>query len=330
MKHIIVEQHGQRELREFPRLFTVGRRPDCAVVVTLRDIAAVQVRVDHVDGEFVLSNLGKAGQVFVNGVAVDGKQTLKPRDEIEIGDARIILADEVIADRTADNSSVRIRCGCGAGLRVSSHYAGKVKHCPKCGMAFTVPTHDGTAQDEVPSNQELKNERTTVASVSCSNEPALPAAESTCPVCQCSVLADDELTTCPACGLQHHADCWNENLGCSAYGCSQVDCLKQGPDIRVTPGNLGAPRASAVMPLSQSPTDDAAPWEFALLGLSVLCLLIGTVTFGVPCLVGGSLIAAFVLLRDGRVNWAVLAFAGLANLVGLIAGIVISIHLYVS
>jgi hypothetical protein len=24
---------------------------------------------------------------------------------------------------------------------------------------------------------------------------------------------------CPACAAKHHRDCWNENKGCSVYGC---------------------------------------------------------------------------------------------------------------
>lgn len=47
-----------------------------------------------------------------------------------------------------------------------------------------------------------------------------------CGVCHSTVTRFDETATCPACGLLFHADCWQENRGCSAYGCSQVNALE--------------------------------------------------------------------------------------------------------
>lgn len=43
-----------------------------------------------------------------------------------------------------------------------------------------------------------------------------------CSYCQ-SPLADGETQTpCPDCGASHHAECWQENGGCSVYGCKQT------------------------------------------------------------------------------------------------------------
>jgi hypothetical protein len=46
----------------------------------------------------------------------------------------------------------------------------------------------------------------------------------TCPYCLTGFTTDAKIAICSACGSPHHADCWRENGGCTAYGCSQ------GPD----------------------------------------------------------------------------------------------------
>lgn len=55
----------------------------------------------------------------------------------------------------------------------------------------------------------------------------------TCSYCGADVLADESKTVCEACGLIFHAECWKENMGCTAYGCRMQNCLKAGPDLRI-------------------------------------------------------------------------------------------------
>ena len=46
-----------------------------------------------------------------------------------------------------------------------------------------------------------------------------------CPYCQTGVK-ESEAKLCPVCGMPHHAECWQENGGCTVYGCTgraQVD-----------------------------------------------------------------------------------------------------------
>lgn len=327
MSRIIVEQHGQRELREMPALFTVGRRPDCAVVCDSPEIAPVQARIDQVNGDLVLRNVGKSGLVFVNGAAVDGKRTITSRDEIQIGDVRLILPSEVTSVTSERSPGIRVKCRCGAGLQIASRYAGQRKHCPKCKAEFTVPSVNGEAKVAVARRSD-KTE-SLLPSIQPIQEPA-PTADSICSVCHCSILADEERTVCSACGLPHHADCWKENFGCSAYGCSQVNALKTGPDIRVAPNGLGdfqQPVVTPLLPVSV-PTIASPPWEFGILALSVLSFLFGVVSYGLPCFFVGALIVGFVFLREGRVNWGVLVGAGMICLVGFVSGIVISLNVY--
>jgi hypothetical protein len=55
--------------------------------------------------------------------------------------------------------------------------------------------------------------------------------ERICGVCHCPITLFDEVQACPSCGMSFHADCWQENRGCSAYGCAYVGALngKESP-----------------------------------------------------------------------------------------------------
>ncbi|HET6248275.1 MAG TPA: FHA domain-containing protein [Tepidisphaeraceae bacterium] len=48
-----------------------------------------------------------------------------------------------------------------------------------------------------------------------------------CGICHAPITVFDEVSACPSCGLGFHADCWKENHGCSAYGCSQVGAVQE-------------------------------------------------------------------------------------------------------
>ena len=40
-----------------------------------------------------------------------------------------------------------------------------------------------------------------------------------CSICQTNIIAGEGVLMCPYCGLPFHGECWDENRGCSAYGC---------------------------------------------------------------------------------------------------------------
>jgi hypothetical protein len=40
-----------------------------------------------------------------------------------------------------------------------------------------------------------------------------------CSICQTNIIAGETVLMCPYCGLPFHGECWDENRGCSAYGC---------------------------------------------------------------------------------------------------------------
>ncbi|HEY3396693.1 MAG TPA: RING finger protein [Armatimonadota bacterium] len=40
-----------------------------------------------------------------------------------------------------------------------------------------------------------------------------------CPYCRFPIKAGEAVRICPSCGEPHHLECWNENGGCTTYGC---------------------------------------------------------------------------------------------------------------
>jgi hypothetical protein len=43
-----------------------------------------------------------------------------------------------------------------------------------------------------------------------------------CSICQSDIIAGEQICYCPDCGLPFHHECWEENGGCSAYGCASA------------------------------------------------------------------------------------------------------------
>ena len=42
-----------------------------------------------------------------------------------------------------------------------------------------------------------------------------------CPFCKTEIKEGEAVKVCPACGIPHHEFCWNENKGCTTFGCSE-------------------------------------------------------------------------------------------------------------
>lgn len=42
----------------------------------------------------------------------------------------------------------------------------------------------------------------------------------TCPYCQSKIKKGADFVVCSHCGTPHHTECWNENGGCTTYGCT--------------------------------------------------------------------------------------------------------------
>jgi predicted RNA-binding Zn-ribbon protein involved in translation (DUF1610 family) len=50
----------------------------------------------------------------------------------------------------------------------------------------------------------------------------------TCSVCQSVIIAGERVVSCPDCGLPFHEECWEENGGCSQYGCGSAPQSAKG------------------------------------------------------------------------------------------------------
>lgn len=56
-----------------------------------------------------------------------------------------------------------------------------------------------------------------------------------CPYCRAPVEApEDEVVECPGCGTPHHADCFQENGGCTVFGCTAAPAAEPKLSIGAT------------------------------------------------------------------------------------------------
>ncbi len=156
----------------------------------------------------------------------------------------------------------------------------------------------------VVSEPEPLEEIATIAPIA---KPDVETEVAMCAICQSRITTSEEMTECSECGLTFHADCWTENRGCAAYGCQQV-------------GVLEPPDATPVKQLDESDFVDPFPWEFLLLGASVVSVVAGALAFGIPSALLG-LLTIFGALRKGLRRWPLLlgclVLAGTGIVVGL-------------
>src|SRR5687767_4121404 len=54
-----------------------------------------------------------------------------------------------------------------------------------------------------------------------------------CGICLTPLQPTDSVAACPSCQSQYHNDCWLENGGCGAYGCSQAPAVEQRRAIEI-------------------------------------------------------------------------------------------------
>ena len=64
-------------------------------------------------------------------------------------------------------------------------------------------------------------------------EPRPGDAGAKCGYCLSPINAGDDVETCPDCGAVYHRECWAENGGCSAYGCTKAPAVEARRSIEV-------------------------------------------------------------------------------------------------
>ncbi|MDR2346187.1 MAG: hypothetical protein LBE18_08990 [Planctomycetaceae bacterium] len=58
-----------------------------------------------------------------------------------------------------------------------------------------------------------------------------------CPVCGTPIENNDQKVVCPSCQVTSHKKCWQDNKGCSTYGCKHANSLNQSTKTN-TPQNV--------------------------------------------------------------------------------------------
>ena len=62
-----------------------------------------------------------------------------------------------------------------------------------------------------------------------------------CPYCKTEIKEGEEIKVCPVCGIPHHAGCWEENKGCTTFGCSGQHYEVQGTNPTEVCNKCGNP-----------------------------------------------------------------------------------------
>jgi hypothetical protein len=253
-------------------------------------------------------------------------------------------------------------CACGGPMWVAAEWAGKMGKCRYCGRRLVVPHRSGNmARPQVPTANSseqvapppkpqaraprrsaprpptaplpapLPNGATAemvvaspspAASASVAPSPHVP--EALCSICQTPIQNDEERISCPSCHLTFHAGCWQENYGCSAYGCDQVNVLAPAEAV-ASQTTMGS--ADAVATPAYDQTFAAAParfpWEPVLLALSFVAMALGALAFGIPSAIMLIVVLAFLVIgRPRRKGWVIAAL--IVTLVGAAAGYAMS------
>ena len=47
----------------------------------------------------------------------------------------------------------------------------------------------------------------------------------TCPFCQTAIKPNDHVHICDACNNPHHIECWQQNGGCTTFGCQGANTV---------------------------------------------------------------------------------------------------------
>lgn len=106
-----------------------------------------------------------------------------------------------------------IACQCGAKIRVPAETSNRSLRCPKCKEVLVLPE----------------------ASVVLSSRPLHASESAVCPICQTSIMAQEQIVTCSDCDQVHHRDCWLEIGGCGSYGCAEAPAADKSEQVESTP-----------------------------------------------------------------------------------------------
>ena len=103
-------------------------------------------------------------------------------------------------------SDVAFSClHCNRNLSAAEDMEGATISCPSCGNMVTVPIRIVIPKESGETTSDATNTQ----------------GADTCPYCRMPLKPGGPLKVCPSCATPHHAECWNENKGCTVFGCKE-------------------------------------------------------------------------------------------------------------
>jgi hypothetical protein len=99
-----------------------------------------------------------------------------------------------------------------------------------------------------------------------------------CPYCKTVIQTGEDIKVCPACGMPHHQACWEENKGCTTFGCAEqhTNPAQPHPDVATTyQQGYTQPQPSPVNAVAQAVKSDkmvAIPIIFGIIGLVLVII----------------------------------------------------------
>jgi hypothetical protein len=239
-----------------------------------------------------------------------------------------------------DDPGILIACpACSAPMWVPAGMAGAFGRCGICGGDITVPGEpaSGIRRPLTPNDSivdmpaisqavELGESARPFDPLDAEFPQPKPAASAArvCAVCQSPILPGDATTECSSCSQVYHTECWRENHGCTAYGCPQVGALDTGATAQVPEPAIAAHSESAPGIENQH---RPFPWDFALLGGSVLGSIFGAFTFGLPALAMGALSVVYAVRRRHE-NHRLATLSAVICLFGVAGGVIASCFIF--
>jgi len=313
---IIEEQLREARGAVLDRRVLIGRRAGNGIVIDDDRVSRLHAWIDLKDGKPGITDARSRGGTSVNGEKIRARHMLRDGDRIKIGPLNLTYRDDVMLppgikpmEFHSDLSAVSdatggliFDCICGSPLWAPWARAGSVGKCSYCAKKIILPTKPGLLAREAPQSAGASGEIESVGTM-----------QDACSICQTPMEPRDDRAACPACGLTFHADCYTENRGCSAYGCSQVGVLDREKVVEIKtaePQDL------------ETEFEPSHRTEIILAPLSVLAAGISLLSFGGPsCAVLIGSILTWKKAHDRR--W--LVAAGLVSLIGMGVGLWMSV-----
>jgi len=360
MASVVIHSEQPIQAATFSHRALIGRKPFNGVQLGQRIVSRIHAWIDQENGSFYIRDARSRGGTFVNSKRAEGKVILRDGDEIKVGVSKMTFHDSdtlpegAILFNIAENGTnpdfsdpgILIACdACGAPMWVPATMAGAFGRCAICGGTITVPGEpaSGIRRPLTPNDSivdmpvisqpvDLGDAARPIDPLAADfPEPRPNVAARNCAICQSPILPGDARHQCATCSQTYHAECWNENHGCAAYGCPEVGSLDPSQAVAA----LSSPEAEmaarteiAAEPLAGSLTEPKAfPWEFALLGGSVFGTILGAFTFGLPALGVGIASAVYAMRRrDGKHRLATLS--AVICLFGFAGGLITSSFIF--